>query len=364
MTKRTGPHPLFLHLNAGAALISVAAGEKDMFHGSKRLLQKAMDGVSYYHQSSVKPYYRDMQVVSKTKGSQILKPKGSTCKDCVILIPSLINSWHIFDIEQEHSFVAYLNKNDLVPFIVEWAQPITNITMNDYITEHLAPLIRGLIEQGYVIKGLIGYCMGATFIPALYSAFPKIAKYIGKTILIAPPWDFSYQTFEQTARLQGLALQTYGMGHIVPNDYIQSLFWAVDPLQVFKKFQKFPNVSNPDRFVRVEDWLNEGRAVSKSVIQTCLFDWYRDNKITKGTWVINDTIVSMKSLSDKTLVIVGKKDNLVPMASAQSLLDNFENIVGDTGHIGLMASDKSIDTVWKPIVEFLKTDKIPERKKL
>jgi len=346
---RTGPHPLWLHLNAGAAMMAAAVEGDDMLSASQTMLQKSMDGVDAYHNSQVQSFRRSMDVLAHQNGTRILHYKNWKGKKYVLLIPSLINSWRIFDIEKEHSFMNYLNNQGLTPLIVDWVQPKENITLDEYIAHHLKPLIDKIDN----IQGMIGYCMGGTIIAALYSLYPELKQKVAKSVLIAPPWDFSYQTPEQILRLQGLALQTYAMGNIAPNDFVQSLFWAIDPLQVFKKFQKFPHIKNPHRFVMVEDWLNEGRAVSTSVIQTCLLDWYRDNNMK---W-------DDKNLPTQTMIVTGTKDNLVPLQSSQPLIKNRKAIFVDTGHIGLMASDKSVRQAWKPIADFLKKDTVIKRKK-
>jgi len=344
INKRTGPHPLWLHLNGGAAMMAAAIENQTMFSKSQDMLQQAMNGVKAYQESDVEPFYRDMETVFEINGTRVLTAKKWQGKKLVLLVPSLINSWRIFDIEERHSFMAYLYNNGFTPLVIEWANK--GISLNDYITDHLKPICDELN-----IDSLIGYCMGGTMITALYALYPDLK--IANAVLIAPPWDFGYQMADQKMRLQSLALQTHAMGVSAPRDYIQSLFWAVDPLQVFKKFQKFPNVSNPERFVRVEDWLNEGQGVSTSVIQTCLFDWYQDNKITKGEWVIDGEVITDKNLPKNTMIVAGKRDHLVPVASLQPLTINRELINVDTGHIGLMASDKATNNGWKPIVEFL-----------
>lgn len=359
--KRNGPRPLWLHLNAGAAMMAAASQDKNMFVASQDILMQALDGVKGYHDSPVQPYKRTMKKIVSCNGSSIITGKSWDSQKYVLIIPSLINGWGIFDIEDNFSFAAYLHDSGLTPLIVDWAIPETDITMDDYITYHLAPLLRQIIADKYDLAGVIGYCMGGTMIAALTSAFPEFKGLLPKQILIAPPWDFSYQSMEQNLRIQSLAIQTYVMDDVVPTDFVQSLFWAVDPLQVLKKFRKFPNVSNADRFVRVEDWLNEGRAVSKSVIQTCLFNWYRDNKIMMGEWRINDKPVNLKNMGDDTMIVYGKNDNLVPYDSIKpmgKLLPHAKFVAVDTGHIGLMASDKSRNAAWKPIAEFLKKDKV------
>lgn len=355
---RNGPRPLWLHLNAGAAMMAALADDETQMNAACDILQEAMAGVQAYHNSKVKPFRRDMKIIAQENGTKLLSSPEWQGRDIVLLVPSLINDWHIFDIEEDFSFAAHLYEKGFTPIIVEWAEPQNeNIAINDYINRHLLTLLNGLVTEGDTIKGLIGYCMGGTMITALLSAYPEIQDRTGKVVLIAPPWDFSYQSVEQAARLQFMAMQTYAMASPVPTDFVQSLFWALDPLQVLKKFRKFPHVSKADRFVRVEDWLNAGRSVSLSVIQTCLFDWYRDNKIAKGEWTVNGCQVTPKSLGNPTMIATATRDNLVPFESTLPLLDclpKAHHIEVDTGHIGLMASDKSVAALWNPIAEFLK----------
>lgn len=352
---RNGPSPLWLHLNGGATMMAAASEDKNMLHAATEMLNEAMNGVKAYHDHPARPYKRKMTLLAEQNGTRLLSAKPWTGdKPIVLLIPSLINEWHIFDIEKDHSFAAFIAANGFMPVIVDWATPDDNISINDYISTHLAPLMQDLQKNKAPIHSVIGYCMGATFIPALYSAYPDIMKPIKRAVMIAPPWDFSYQSIDQQMRLQSLAVQTYAMGDIVPNDFVQSLFWAVDPLQVLKKFRKFPHVTNPDRFVRVEDWLNAGRAVSKSVIQTCLFDWYRDNNVVNGRWKVNDVRVTQDALPQHTMIIAGDNDMLVPKASITPLItDRRPLITVPTGHIGLMASDKGL-VVWEKLVNFIK----------
>jgi len=355
---RYGPTPLWLHLNGGAAMMAALSENEPMFAASQNILAEALSGVKAYHNSPVMPFNRPMRTISECCGSRLITAKGWQGKNAVMVIPSLINGWEVFDIEEKHSFIAFLEAQGLTPLIVDWAKPQINISMNDYMVHHFIPLMQQATDAGYRIQGVVGYCMGGTMIAALYSAFQSIMHAIPRAVMIAPPWDFSYQTIDQQMRLQSLATQTYAMGDLVPNDFVQSLFWAIDPLQVLKKFRKFPHVKNADRFVRVEDWLNAGRPVSTAVIQTCLFDWYRDNKIAAGEWVVNGHKVSNAHLPKHTMIVAGEGDNLVPIDSIKPIVMNRPFVTVKTGHIGLMASDKAIEGAWKPIAEFLKGDKV------
>lgn len=349
-------------------LAQVSGDNAQAQNASVTILQEALDGVKLYHDNQFQPYKRNMSVVAAQNGSRLLTAQNwqNDDKDCVILVPSLINTWHIFDIEEDHSFAAYLAGRNLQPLIVDWALPTMGDTpdMDDYIVRHLAPLLRHIVGQGYRIKAIAGYCMGATLLAALASSCPDIYDHINKTVLIAGPWGFDYQTPEQYMRLQGVGAQALAIANatnnIVPVDWVQSLFWAIEPLQVLRKFRKFKTADQTSlstrRFVRVEDWLNDGREVTGRVVASCLHDWYQNDLPAKGQWVVDGAVVDPAHMTGDVLVAWGAKDNLVPPASAQKILTHLpraKTVIVDTGHIGLMASDKGRENLWKPVAEFI-----------
>lgn len=368
--ERKGPRPLWLHLNAGAAMLAAAsAQQKDMGKAAADILREAMEGVNLYHKSPFVPFRRPMVSVCESKGSRLITSAEwqSAGKDYVVLIPSLINTWHIFDIENEHSFAAYLANAGVQPVIVDWAMPENDGGQSDmtaYITGHLAPLLRQLQGKG-AIRGLAGYCMGGTLIAGLASACPDVMEGIDKTVLIAGPWGFDYQTPDQYVRLQSVGAQALSMAQasngIVPVDWVQSLFWAIDPLQVLKKFRKFRAMDQDGdtacRFVRVEDWLNDGREVSAPVAATCLHDWYGTGLPAKGQWKIDNIAVNPADIPGDVMIACGSKDNLVPPQSARAIratLPGAAYLEADTGHIGLMASNEAPAKLWNAVAEFFK----------
>lgn len=349
-------------------LAGASMQQEPMQNASMSILQEALDGVKLYHDSSFQPFKRQMNTVSEQNGTRIVTAANwrNKPRECVILVPSLINTWHIFDIYENHSFAAYLADCHIQPMIVDWALPTLNNKpdIDTYITDHLAPLIRHLVDEGYDIKGIIGYCMGGTILSALASACPDIYEKINKTAIIAGPWGFDYQTPEQHLRIQGMGAQALSaanmMGGIVPIDWVQALFWAIDPLQVLKKFRKFREIDQSseqaERFVIVEDWLNDGREVTIDVARMCLQDWYANDCPAKGAWIIDGQKVDPTNIQGDVLVAWGTKDNLVPKASAKAILNHLpkaKHIEVDTGHIGLMASDKAKENLWKPVAEFI-----------
>jgi len=350
-------------------MLARASGEQtEAREASITILQEALDGLKLYHKSHFSSYERKMIKISMHKGTNLLGTQEWCRRDknCIVLVPSLINTWRIFDIEENHSFAAYLAGKNLQPIIVDWALPHVGNTpdMDDYIVDHLAPLLRQLRDDGYHIRGIAGYCMGATMLSALASACPDIYEDIGKTVLIAGPWGFDYQSPEQYVRLQAVGTQAVNIANaangIVPVDFVQSLFWAIDPLQFLRKFRKFRSLDQKSaqarRFVRVEDWLNDGRKVTGKVASLCLYDWYKNDLPAKGRWIVDHAVVDPAFIPGDVMVVWGMRDNLVPMVSVKKILDylpHAKTMALDTGHIGLMASDRAPENLWKAVAEFV-----------
>ncbi len=355
--KRTGPRPLWLHLNAGAAMMASLSDTQNMFGASAQILQEALDGIKAYQISDIQPFNRPYITLMEHEGSRFLTAQEWQGKPYVILIPSLINSYRIFDLKETHSLAQTLAEQGFAPIILEWAKPESDMTLEKYISYHLKPLLEKLIAKGRPIAGCLGYCMGATILTGLLCAYPGFQKILGKMIFMAPPWDFSHFTPEQRLRLNGLALTAKALPNPVPFDFVQSLFWAIDPLQVLTKFRKFNTLDYKDRFIHVEDWLNEDHAVSRSVILTCLQDWFGRNSLIKGEWRLNNVVINPADINAKMLVISATKDKIVPPRSAHFLIKNNSNMQAleiDTGHIGLMAGTHAKEKVWIEIAQFLK----------
>ena len=212
----------------------------------------------------------------------------------VLVIPSLVNSSHIMDLTADQSFLRYLALRGLRPLLVDWGVPgrneLTN-SLDDYIAGDLVSALEvATSESGGQPVPVIGYCMGGTLATALGVLRPED---VSALVLLAAPWDFHADTgapppFLSAARpaLENL-IATLGY---LPVDTLQAMFFSIDPLQGWTKFQAFAELSpeSPaaETFVALEDWLNDGVPLAADVARTCLFDWYDENQPARGEWIV------------------------------------------------------------------------------
>jgi polyhydroxyalkanoate synthase subunit PhaC len=272
----------------------------------------------------------------------------------VLLVPSLVNRYYILDLLPERSFVRFLRAQGLRPLVVDWGAPSEaeqSFGLSDYIgrLETMLSRIRGPIV-------VLGYCMGGLL--ALALAHRRVERVAGLALL-ATPWEFHAERREQ-ARLLGSVVEAATTDDALPLWVIQTLFLSLDPFLAERKFIRFAGL-DPARegardFVALEDWLNDGVPLAGKVARECGVSWYRDNAPGRGAWVVSGQTILPQQFGRPALVVVPRRDRIVPPRSAEALGDALPRATvlrPPLGHIGMMASAAAPELVWKPIAEWL-----------
>ena len=282
----------------------------------------------------------------------------------VLFVPSLINRAYILDLSARRSLMRWLAaETGLRPLLVDWRGPgpaERHFTLTDYITGPLA----GALDQAVAAAGgpvpVVGYCMGGLLALALAAQRPADVAGLG---LLATPWNFHA---ERVAQAEALAravdataplLAAYGE---LPVDIIQSMFSALDPFMVTRKFIRFAATRQDsqaaEEFVALEDWLNDGVPLSGPVARDCLGGWYGRNTPHEGLWEIAGATVRPEAINIPARVLIPQQDRIVPPSSAQALADALPNADASSpplGHIGMVASARAKSLVWEPLAEWL-----------
>ena len=211
----------------------------------------------------------------------------------VLVIPSLINRWYVLDIEPEKSLIRYLVQRGARPFIVDWDAPgpvERAFTLTDYVAGRLDAALEAVLTITGRRPALLGYCMGGLLALALAH---RRQSSIRSLSLMATPWDFSADAPAATVGLPAARPwieATMMATGALPTDIVQSLFHALDPMLVIKKFLKFGDLDPDGRaarsFVALEDWLNDGVPLAAPVAREALFEWYTRNTPALGEWRI------------------------------------------------------------------------------
>ncbi len=401
----TGPHPLALHVALLSMLslssVSASNGLKNGLLPWKPHLAKAaaklvarLDGVEpavftkavqdeaqrrhlefatgvHKYRSYSRPAARPQPAVVWQDGTTRLLDFGvadtSAPVKPLLIIPSLINRYHVLDMAQGHSFIGALREKGFRPYVIDWDSPgeaEQKFDLSAYITQRLEPAlehIRATHDRPVVI---IGYCMGGLLALALALRKPGAT---GGLALLATPWDFhaGHDRFIMSLRAMqpqiNAMIDTMGC---ISVDCLQAMFASLNPWATIEKFRRFSRTTeratkqnkHHDLFVELEDWLNNGSPLAGPTARECLNDWYIGNAPFKDQWSIAGSLIKARQISCPSLAIIPQHDTIVPPASARAIsecLPGIETITVNKGHIGMITGDHSQETLINPLVRWL-----------
>jgi len=328
------------------------------------------DGILRYRRH---PYRRDLPeppVLWRAGTTRLLDygAFGSGPGRPVLVVPSLINRAYVLDLSAHRSLLRWLAGQGLRPFLIDWDRPgpeERNFTLTDYIAGRLEAALDAVRTETGARPVVIGYCMGGLLALALTL---RRQDDVSGLALLATPWDFhasggdgaDTQGALAAAALPGLEPLIEARGEL-PVDIIQGLFAGLDPQMVLRKFLAFarldPESPKVAAFVALEDWLNDGVALSAPVAHECLGGWYGDNTPARGAWRVAGQVIDPRRLARPSLCMIPAQDRIVPPPSARALgdaLPGAEIWVPRLGHIGMMVSAGAERQVWRPLAEWLK----------
>ncbi|MDF1794085.1 MAG: alpha/beta fold hydrolase [Thalassobaculaceae bacterium] len=338
----------------------------------RRRLDLFLSGIERYRHH---PYRRAVAepAVCWKDGSTVLLDYGSVpdARDTgpagggipILVVPSLVNRGYILDLTEQRSLLRDLARRGYRPFLVEWGFPgeaERRFTLTDYVAGRLEAALEAVLAITGTRPALMGYCMGGLLTLALAQRRPRD---VAALMLLATPFDFAADAPPIAASLPvsepwlSATIDTLGW---LPTDWIQALFFALDPLLVINKFLRVgradPAAAEMADFVALEDWLNDGVPLAAPVAREALFDWYGRNTPAIGDWRIAGRTVIPEQVTVPTLAMIPARDRIVPPASARALADRLPNATrADValGHIGMVVSAGAPKRAWTTLHTWL-----------
>jgi polyhydroxyalkanoate synthase len=320
------------------------------------------------HAYRTHPYRRSLPDPSTiwSDGSSRLLDYGPPDGKPVLFVPSLINRAYILDLSERRSLLRWMAaETGLRPLLLDWGTPgpaERRFSLTDYIAGRLDGALTRACTLASGPVSVVGYCMGGLLALALAS---RRASDISGLVLLATPWDFHA---ERMAQAEALARMVEATGPLLessgelPVDIIQSMFTALDPFMVTRKFIGFshmdPNSQAAHDFVALEDWLNDGVPLAGPVARECLTGWYGRNTPFRNEWEVNGVKIVPENITTPALVLVPQQDRIVPPGAALALAETLPNASHQTpqlGHIGMVAAKRAKTIVWKPVADWLHT---------
>ena len=313
------------------------------------------------------PYVRrlaDPPAIWAEGGSRLLDFGGQGRP--VLVVPSLINRAYVLDLAEGASFMRWLAASGVRAVLLDWGWPGAaerQFTLTDYVAGRMMRAAEAVQAAAGEAPVLVGYCMGGTMAagaaalrPGLFAAFAALAT----------PWDFHAPDGgaqgRSLAALVPLVEPLFAFNGTLPIDGLQLLFAALDPFAIADKYRAFarldPAGARAERFVALEDWLNDGVPLAAPVARTCLAEWYGRNDTGRSTWRVAGLAVRPEAIALPAFVAIPARDRIVPPESAEALAARLPRAVVHrpaAGHIGMAAGSTAERALWQPFRRWLST---------
>ena len=349
--------PLKAPLNLPSALLDA------IHHEGLARYQRFLKGIKAYQNHPYQRQIKPLPVVFQESTSRLFLCQATQPQGMIVIVPSLINRSYILDLAENNSFIRKLGEQGYTTLLVDWGDPTVleqPLGLDGYMGRLLRMVEAAKLQAGDQPVYIMGYCMGGLLAMAAAVLKPKFFKGL---CLLATPWDFHVAPMPLAQALsrhwpswQSLLPSL----SVVPVEGLQWYFSALNPLQILQKFSKFadlpPQSAAAQQFVALEDWLNDGVAVTQRVIQESLENWYRDNLPIQAQWRLCGQIIDPRYVDCPILAVLPKQDRIVPPASASAISSNLPSIkmlTIDAGHIGMVASPRAAPQTIAAIVNWL-----------
>ena len=332
----------------------------------KRMLALAQ-GVEAYRQHPARRTLDDPPTIWSQGSTRVLDYGVTASRGAnnvpLLVVPSLINRAYILDLAPERSLMRHLAASGVQPYLVDWGAPEGDergFDLSDYVGRRLVEILDAVVKIADGPVHVLGYCMGGPFVVALAQHRPQS---VASLVLLAAPWDFSAYDPSKARLIQACTttidrvIQMFG---VLPVDMLQAMFASLDPYMTPRKFRRFAQLdttsANARMFVALEDWLNDGVALSGPVAREAVVGWFVDNTPGRNTWRILDRPVVPAEVNAPALVYIPEQDYIVPPGSALALaraLPRAETRMIAAGHIGMVAGSQARALLYEPLAAWL-----------
>ncbi len=280
------------------------------------------DGIAAYRHHPYRRADEDARVIWRAGGTALIDHGDQDARRGgvpALFVPSLVNRGWVLDLIPGQGMLSWLAGHGVHPYRVEWGAPGDDERAFDiagYVEQRLEPALAEVARRSGRPPLLVGYCMGGLL--ALAAAIRRPDS-IGGLALLATPWDFHAENAGRSTAIGTFyraARPLLGAWGEFPIDAIQALFATHDPIVALRKFRRFASLDPASvearNFVALEDWLNDGVALTLPVADEAMLGWYEANLPGQGRWVVGGTPMDPAIVDVPSLVVVPGGDRLVP----------------------------------------------------
>jgi polyhydroxyalkanoate synthase len=290
----------------------------------------------------------------------------------LLLIPSVINRYYIFDLRPERSLVAYLLAQGYDVWLVDWQHRGVDryMTMDDYVTVYLRRFMRRIRRvTGSAAVSLLGYSIGGVFAMLYAALWPdEVANLVDLT----GPVDFETEAlFDVWTRKEHFSADTVvdATGNI-PGWTIQAAFDSAVPgknvLRALRLWERLDDEAELQHYLAVLYWLQDSVDLPGEFYRRYIRDVYQDNQLLEKRLVMDDRVVDLGEIVCPLLAIAADDDFIAPPEQVMPLIDAVGSsdkqllmLSGEGGHIFITVGPQAPHSLWPKLDNWLSPRSYP-----
>ena len=294
-------------------------------------------------------------------------------RPAILLVPSLINRSHIWDLRHGESFVEHLLGAGYDVLCLDWGQPDARDarnTMSTYVDDYMMAAVAAATRRCASVPIVIGHCFGG-LMALLWAASTEQQPPALITLAAPTNWD-------EVGPLSWLTRQ----GRIEPEDVLDET-GNVPPAAMLAAFQMIRPLGDLVSYVTLLDRLDDREATQAiwalmawarghipfpgATFVEMIRKLSRENSLTTGKVAFGGHIRELSSITAPFLNVYGSRDHVAPPESVKPLTElvgsnTAEERELNAGHIGLLVGStmrrKTIPTVVDWLDDVLVRDQI------
>jgi len=292
-------------------------------------------------------------------------------RPAILLVPSLINRSHIWDLRHGDSFVEHLLGAGYDVLCLDWGEPDARDaqnTMSTYVDDYMMAAVAAATRRCGSVPIVIGHCFGG-LMALLWAASAEQQPPALITLAAPTNWD-------EVGPLSWLTRQ----GRIEPEDVLDET-GNVPPAAMLAAFRMIRPLGDVVTYVTLVDRLHDREATQAiwalmvwarghipfpgATFVEMIRKLSRENSLTTGKVAFGGRIRELSSVTAPFLNIYGSKDHVAPPESVKPLTglvgsQKAEQRELNAGHIGLLVGStmraKTMPTVIGWLDEVLAQD--------
>lgn len=295
------------------------------------------------------------------------RPAGtapSSARVPLLLVPSLINRWYVFDLRPGASVVEALVARGFDVYLLDWGIPEDEDRYLDWdmVLRRLARAVRRtLAAAGAPRLALLGYCLGATLC-AIHTALEPGP--IAALVNLAGPIDFSRGgALAHLVDRRWFDPDAIAAAGNITGQQMQSGFALLRPTLDLAKLVGKVDLATaaPDAregFAAVEAWAADNIPFPAAAYRTYLRELYQDNALIAGHHVARGRRVDLAEIRCPLLCIVAERDTICPPGAATPLIDGASSTDAEVlfvpgGHVGAVVGSRAARAMVPALMNWL-----------